>query len=164
MDLSGFFNFTDESVGKWLLLCDIHNDVECVIDDDKWLCFSDPRTNDWPLVKSPLPVTIILFGYLYVVLRWGPRYMAGKAAYDLKGFIWYYNLFQIVANAWIIFASVKAGVFTELTFGCEPCNYSPEGWPQQVWHFILVTIGVIIIHYNKKDPSYTRSTPSIAFQ
>ncbi|KAH7967732.1 elongation of very long chain fatty acids protein AAEL008004 [Rhipicephalus sanguineus] len=59
---------------------------------------SDPRTRDWFLLGNPFFITLVVGGYLYIVYRGGPRLMAGRKPYDLRGVIKVYNIAMIVLN------------------------------------------------------------------
>ncbi|XP_076755205.1 very long chain fatty acid elongase 1-like [Xylocopa sonorina] len=79
---------------------------------------ADPRTNDWFIVRSPVPVLLITFSYLYFVLRCGPRFMKDRTPYKLKGFIRCYNIFQIMSNAWAVYAILEAGWYDDYFLYC----------------------------------------------
>jgi len=86
---------------------------------------ADPRVRDWFLLENPLHVILILFGYTYFVLKCGPKFMEKRQAYSLKTFIFYYNIFQIVTNAIIVYTFYTSGWSTgELSLGCEPIRYT----------------------------------------
>jgi len=57
---------------------------------------SDPRVSDWPLMDSPVPTILIVLLYLYVVVIFGPRMMANRKPYKLRGILVAYNAFQVV--------------------------------------------------------------------
>ncbi|KAJ8682488.1 hypothetical protein QAD02_018280 [Eretmocerus hayati] len=81
---------------------------------------ADPRTNEWFLVQNPVYIILALFGYSYFVLNYGPKFMEKRKPYCLKSFIFYYNIFQIVSNAIIVYVMYTSGWSTEFTLGCEP--------------------------------------------
>ncbi|KAJ8668996.1 hypothetical protein QAD02_000255, partial [Eretmocerus hayati] len=83
-----------------------------------------PRTNDWALIANPLYVFGTLLAYLFFVLKWGPRYMKNRKPYSLKTFLFCYNVFQIVSNAYIAYTFFNSGWSTEYTLGCEPARYT----------------------------------------
>lgn len=85
---------------------------------------ADPRTNHWALVNSPIPFIVISIVYLYIVLKWGLNYMKDKPPYNLRTFIMYYNIFQIVANSWAVYSLVQAGWIRDHVFKCVPADYS----------------------------------------
>lgn len=60
---------------------------------------SDPRSDRYFLVKSPIPSLIIVGAYLYFVCNAGPKWMKSRPQFNLKPILIAYNLFQILANA-----------------------------------------------------------------
>lgn len=62
---------------------------------------SDPRTNDWPLVKSPVgPMTIIGL-YLLFVNKWGPAYMKDRKPFQFKTLMIVYNFVQVLISVYL---------------------------------------------------------------
>ncbi|EEC11592.1 elongation of very long chain fatty acids protein, putative, partial [Ixodes scapularis] len=61
---------------------------------------ADRRTEDWLLVKSPLPMLLIIAAYLAVV-RYGPRLMASRQPFQLKPFLVIYNFSVAGLNLYI---------------------------------------------------------------
>lgn len=47
-------------------------------------------------------MVVMLIGYLYIVLKQGPKFMKNRKAYDLRGVILVYNFLQIIANLMIV--------------------------------------------------------------
>lgn len=64
---------------------------------------SDPRTNEWFLIKSPVPGLTIIFGYLYFVLSWGPRYMENRKPFELNTLLIVYNFFQVCVSSFLVY-------------------------------------------------------------
>lgn len=60
-----------------------------------------PMVDEWPLMKSPLPIFGILAAYLYFVLRAGPRMMQNRKPMDLKWILILYNGIQVVYSIWL---------------------------------------------------------------
>lgn len=65
--------------------------------------FLDPRSDDLPLVNSPLIIFGICVSYLYVVLSLGPRFMKNREPFQIKTILVVYNAFQIIANIFVWF-------------------------------------------------------------
>ncbi|XP_076642255.1 very long chain fatty acid elongase 1-like isoform X2 [Halictus rubicundus] len=84
----------------------------------------DPRSKDLPFVASNYQIPLLLIAYLYIVLKWGPNYMKNRNPYSLKTFIRYYNVFQVIINAFIIIRLIQLGLFDEPTRFCYPTDYS----------------------------------------
>lgn len=72
-------------------------------DNKNVLPVPDPRTNNWPLISSPLPGVTILAAYLYFTLSWGPRYMANRKPFKLEGILIAYNFIQVIVSAYIFY-------------------------------------------------------------
>lgn len=67
-------------------------------------CMSaDQRTNDWFLIRSPIPGLTILGLYLYFTLKWGPRYMADKKPFQLQKTLVVYNFLQVLISIWVFY-------------------------------------------------------------
>lgn len=64
---------------------------------------SDPRTNHFFLVSTPIPVMSIMFLYHRFVKSWGPAFMANRPAYDLKRLLILYNIIQILLSGLLAF-------------------------------------------------------------
>lgn len=64
---------------------------------------TDPRTNDWFLIKSPVPIFSIVALYLYFVLFWGPHYMRDRKPFKLEKTLIVYNFIQIFVSAWLVY-------------------------------------------------------------
>lgn len=79
----------------------------------KWMCtyilFLDPRVEDWLLMSSPLPQTIILGLYVYFVTSLGPKLMENRKPYELKKAMITYN-FSIVLFS--VYMCYEASVFS----------------------------------------------------
>lgn len=59
---------------------------------------ADPRTNDWPLMRNPLPGIFIIAAYLYFVLSWGPRFMANRKPFQMTRLLIVYNFIQVIVS------------------------------------------------------------------
>lgn len=64
---------------------------------------SDPRVSDWPLMDSPIPTFLIVLLYLYGVTIFGPRVMANKKPFKLRGTLVAYNAFQVVFSLGMLY-------------------------------------------------------------
>lgn len=60
-----------------------------------------------PLTESPLIPVLIICGYLYFVLRCGPKYMNNREPYSLRPILLSYNAAQAVANAIMVYAGIN---------------------------------------------------------
>mgnify|MGYP004576032905 CR=1 FL=1 len=64
---------------------------------------SDPRVSDWPLMDSPIPTFLIVLLYLYGVTILGPRVMANRKPFKLRGTLVAYNAFQVVFSLGMLY-------------------------------------------------------------
>ena len=69
----------------------------------------DPRVEDWLLMSSPLPQTIILGLYVYFVTSLGPKLMENRKPFELKKAMITYN-FSIVLFS--VYMCYEASVFS----------------------------------------------------
>lgn len=71
---------------------------------------SDPRVSDWPLMDSPIPTVLIVLLYMYGVVIFGPRVMANRKPFKLRGSLVAYNAFQVVFSLGMLY-EVRGTVF-----------------------------------------------------
>lgn len=64
---------------------------------------SDPRLRGYLLMESPVNMTAILLGYLFFVLYVGPRLMANRKPFELKGPMIFYNFCLVFLSIFIVF-------------------------------------------------------------
>ena len=105
--------------------------------------FSDRRVTDWLLLGDLWPTILILFCYLIIVFQLGPRYMKNRPAYDLRTFIKFYNLFQILSNFYIV-KEILAVYPNAGAFQCLQVDYSADPTIIRVSKFDFT-----ILNYNK---------------
>ncbi|XP_076680738.1 very long chain fatty acid elongase AAEL008004-like isoform X1 [Andrena cerasifolii] len=108
---------------------------------------ADVRTNNWPLVSSPIPIATITFAYLYFVLRCGPKYMKDKSPYSCLTFIRFYNVVQIVSNWLIVYHVFEAGWYEDYFFYCVKPDYSCNPKPYKMCKILWYTYILKIIDY-----------------
>lgn len=83
---------------------------------------ADPRTNDWFLIKSPVPTLTILVFYLYFVLSWGPKFMKDRKPFKLEKTLMVYNLFQVIISVWMVYEGFV--VWKNYSWRCQPVDRS----------------------------------------
>ncbi|XP_029158270.1 elongation of very long chain fatty acids protein AAEL008004-like [Nylanderia fulva] len=108
-----------------------------------WTEMADQRTNNWLLINSTYQIPFLLIAYMYFVLRWGPQYMKNRPPYSLKTFMKFYNVFQIIANAWLVYEHIAAGWFTEISLTCVPdYSYKPGSYKLAtiMWWILLLKL------------------------
>ncbi|XP_051162075.1 elongation of very long chain fatty acids protein 4-like [Leptopilina boulardi] len=84
---------------------------------------ADTRVKGLLFMDSPWPMILILFSYLYFVFQCGPRFMKNRPAYELKSFIKFYNIFQIISNAYLV-KEILAVHPDAVALRCMPIDYS----------------------------------------
>nr|CAD7410953.1 unnamed protein product [Timema cristinae] len=89
---------------------------------------SDPRTADWFLMSSPMPLLIILISYLYFVNKAGPRYMKDRKPYDLRNLMLAYNALQIVFSVYLVYEKLDWLLNLLGTLGCAFTRV--QEWPR----------------------------------
>jgi len=107
--------------------------------------FTDARTIKWTLVPSPMPLIYISLVYLCIVYFAGPLFMKNRRPYSLKTFMQCYNIFQVIANFWIVFNIVTGGKpFASVWRYCESldkiCGRNTEKQLEIMWWGLLLKI------------------------
>ncbi|NXP50552.1 ELOV4 protein, partial [Heliornis fulica] len=87
------------------------------------ICFSDPRTDPWPLVHSPLPVTLLFVFYLFVVAL-GPYYMRKWKPLKLRGLLITYNLSMMTLSSYMFYEFLVTSILGDYSYLCQPVDYS----------------------------------------
>ncbi|NXB59504.1 ELOV4 protein, partial [Struthidea cinerea] len=64
--------------------------------------FPDPRTEPWPLVYSPLPVTLVFTSYLSVVAL-GPSYLRHRRRLGLRALLLIYSLAMVALSSYMFY-------------------------------------------------------------
>ncbi|XP_076837496.1 elongation of very long chain fatty acids protein 1a [Brachyhypopomus gauderio] len=85
---------------------------------------TDVRVRSYPLMQSPVQMTLILLGYVFLVLYVGPRYMANRKPYNLKTAMVIYNFCMVASNAYIVYEFLMSGWGTTYTWRCDPADRS----------------------------------------
>uniref|UniRef100_A0A4X2LMR9 Elongation of very long chain fatty acids protein n=1 Tax=Vombatus ursinus TaxID=29139 RepID=A0A4X2LMR9_VOMUR len=68
---------------------------------------ADPRLQGYPLMDTPLLMTSILVAYVYFVLSLGPRLMANRKPFQLRGFMVIYNFSLVALSLYIVYEMVR---------------------------------------------------------
>lgn len=85
---------------------------------------TDVRVQDYPLMQSPIVMTLILLSYVFLVLYVGPRYMASRKPYNLKTPMVIYNFSMVFFNAYIVYEFLMSGWATTFTWRCDLIDVS----------------------------------------
>ena len=97
--------------------------------EENWFNFAtDTRLDGWPLMDNPLWTVAICLSYIYFAKVWGPRFMEKRPAFELRGLLICYNVFQVLLHAFLFWEGVGiSGWFTgKFNFRCEPVDYSND--------------------------------------
>ncbi|XP_061192832.1 elongation of very long chain fatty acids protein AAEL008004-like [Saccostrea echinata] len=85
---------------------------------------SDPRTADWFMVRSPVPLFLSIAVYLYLV-KMGPVWMQSRKPYDLKNIMIFYNFCMVTLSAYMFYETlVTAWLNPDFSKVCQPVDYS----------------------------------------
>ncbi|XP_063227114.1 very long chain fatty acid elongase AAEL008004-like isoform X2 [Bacillus rossius redtenbacheri] len=105
---------------------------------------ADQRVKDWPLLGSPVPLLLIVGTYLYVIRVAGPWFMRNRKPYALKNVIVAYNVFQVLANAYIAFGMLTSGWIGNPNVTCFPPDYSHNPtamrMAKMVWYMMVLKV------------------------
>ncbi|XP_041316274.1 elongation of very long chain fatty acids protein 4-like isoform X4 [Pyrgilauda ruficollis] len=72
-----------------------------------WILESgDPRTDPWPLVYSPLPVTLVFISYLFMVAL-GPSCMRQRWQLELRAPLLIYNLAMVALSSYMFYEMAR---------------------------------------------------------
>lgn len=104
----------------------------------KFQIFSDPRTANWFLVKSFTPLFTILVSYVYFCKYAGPRYMRDRKPFQLKNVIIFYNAFQVIGSAYLVYEGLNSGWLTSYNLSCQPVIYEDTPEARRVQELINV--------------------------
>ncbi|XP_036265591.1 elongation of very long chain fatty acids protein 7 isoform X3 [Pipistrellus kuhlii] len=74
---------------------------------DNWIKDADPRVEDWFLMSSPLPQTIILGLYVYFVTSLGPKLMENRKPFELKKAMITYNFFIVLFSVYMCYEMAR---------------------------------------------------------
>lgn len=89
---------------------------------------ADLRSADYFLMNPPWFPFVLVAGYLYFVLDFGPKFMATRRPFDLKKLILVYNVIQVLINL-VLFVLV---CFAEVLQDRCLCSFSFAGFPAVV--------------------------------
>uniref|UniRef100_F7F9G6 Elongation of very long chain fatty acids protein 1 n=1 Tax=Rattus norvegicus TaxID=10116 RepID=F7F9G6_RAT len=124
---------------------------------------ADPRIQNYPLMGSPLLITSILLTYVYFVLSLGPRIMANRKPFQLRGFMIVYNFSLVTLSLYIVYEFLMSGWLSTYTWRCDPVDFSnnPEAlrMVRVAWLFMLSKVielmDTVIFILRKKDGQVT---------
>ncbi|NXM95287.1 ELOV4 protein, partial [Sylvia borin] len=86
-------------------------------------CFPDPRTDPWPLVYSPVPVSLVFTSYLLMVAL-GPSCMRQRRRLELRAPLLAYNLAMVALSSYMFYEFLVTSVLANYSYLCQPVDYS----------------------------------------
>ncbi|KAG5864676.1 hypothetical protein JTB14_022824 [Gonioctena quinquepunctata] len=106
----------------------------------------DKRIDDLGLLwmSSPLQPILILAGYLYFVLKWGPEFMKDRKPFDLKNVIIMYNAIQIVLNLYIVKEAFRE-LFLDSTWDEWDCSVVDYSTAARATHILRICHTFLLI-------------------
>ncbi|XP_055077331.1 elongation of very long chain fatty acids protein 4-like [Periophthalmus magnuspinnatus] len=122
----------------------------------------DKRTEVWPLVCSPVPVTLILLVYLCVV-QLGPRLMRHCTPFDLRPLLIVYNFSMVGLCAYMCYEFLVTSWLSDYSLICQPVDYSRNPLAMRMagvcwWYFVSKIIELsdtVFIILRKKNSHLT---------
>ncbi|XP_023940025.1 elongation of very long chain fatty acids protein isoform X2 [Bicyclus anynana] len=78
-------------------------------------------------MKTPWPGLGLLAIYLLTVLKWLPKYMESRPAYNLRSVIALYNAVQILACSYVVYQSLTLAWLRHYSLLCQPMEYGEQG-------------------------------------
>lgn len=97
----------------------------------------------WPLMSSPVSLSLILVVYLCFVLKIGPIYMKDKKPKNLTNFTRIYNVLQVVACTGFVYFGYLNGFSMKTAWKCSESEIIYEKWmmyKKSQWTFLLLRL------------------------
>ncbi|XP_073820613.1 very long chain fatty acid elongase 7-like isoform X1 [Musca autumnalis] len=89
----------------------------------------DKRVTTHPIFSGPFFMIFTVSLYLYIVRKWGPKFMKGRNPYNVDAIMKLYNVMQIVLNAFIFYESLRYSYWrSDFSFTCrgfDPNDMNP---------------------------------------
>lgn len=85
------------------------------------LFFLDPRVENWLLMSSPLPQTIILALYVYFVTSLGPKLMENRKPFELKKTMITYNFLIVLFSVYMCYEASVFSISNEIILPESSC-------------------------------------------
>lgn len=108
-----------------------------------WFPEWDSRTHGWALIGNPIPLIAICVFYVYVVKIWGPKWMADKKPFELRGLMVAYNLILVLLNAFFLWAFIRHGFIAKgYSIFCQGVDFSVDAATMHLinlswWYYLL---------------------------
>ncbi|CAG9760042.1 unnamed protein product [Ceutorhynchus assimilis] len=106
--------------------------------------YQDELTKDWIMVGSLGKLLLLLIAYVTFCTKIGPKFMKDRKPFKLARTIQLYNIFQVLANIYLVHEGLSSGWFTSYNFQCEPVDYtgSPSAHRMRsaVWFYYIIKL------------------------
>ncbi|XP_055611988.1 elongation of very long chain fatty acids protein 7-like [Uranotaenia lowii] len=103
---------------------------------------ADQRTLNWFLAGSPFPMLGVIFTYLSLVYWIVPKFMENRKPYQMKTFLGFYNLFQVVYCVYVVAMCFQAGWWFDYFYKCYETDYSydPKAvkMVEMTWYILFI--------------------------
>ncbi|XP_055531730.1 elongation of very long chain fatty acids protein 7-like isoform X2 [Wyeomyia smithii] len=110
--------------------------------DRYWLIveelIADPRAKHLPFMDNPLPTVYLIICYLLWVLLLGPMYMRDRKPMDLRRFIIFYNLFQVLLSGYMFYEHLMAGWLQGYSLTCQTVDYNDGPLSRRMFNLCYV--------------------------
>nr|XP_022906061.1 elongation of very long chain fatty acids protein 7-like [Onthophagus taurus] len=83
----------------------------------------DRRIDGYVFMDNPIYIILVLAGYLYFVLDFGPKWMKNRPAFNIDKLLIFYNAIQVVYCAYIVLVGTIV-ILPIFNLKCEPIDYS----------------------------------------
>ncbi|CAI2732871.1 unnamed protein product [Schistosoma spindalis] len=106
---------------------------------------TDPRVENWPLMKDPTPVFVTVLLYLIFVLWLGPKIMKKhQIPFNLRPLMIVYNVSLVLLSSWLVYEFAVSGWFTGYSLGCQSIDHSRKPIAMRMattcWFFFISKI------------------------
>ena len=110
------------SISDWVNLTHHGDSYWASAKYNSWMAMGDPRTEDWPLVDSPIP-TLMMSGTYLVLANWLPKMLKGRT-YPVYYPVIVYNFALVLLNMYIVVELLLTTSHYRWT--CQPVEYSMD--------------------------------------
>ncbi|XP_071792545.1 very long chain fatty acid elongase 4-like isoform X1 [Asterias amurensis] len=126
------------------------------------LCSADPRVTDWLLMKSPVPISCIIMGYLMMVWL-GPRLMAKRKPLQMNYLLVVYNFSLVALSVYMFYEFRVISWKANYSYKCQPVDYSDSVLGKRMadvcwWFFfskVIETLDTAFFILRKKNNQVT---------